>query len=254
MNYGQSYGEWAEPAAVFPNDRTNVLLPHPEESTAYTAFIMGHMAEFADCLGKPEDKALFEEYRDGCRDAYRQLIALPGYTLDTDRQAKLVRPLYMRLLDEKQTDFAEKRLVKAMENYGWRLGTGFLSMPFILDVLAGMDIEYAYRLLENEEMPGWLFQTMCGIRVDGENHFTSAPAPADTSPTPGQATRAFAGWWKAAGKRTGINTRLLSTIPLSHGHRPFLFHWRTDCPVTVCSKLQKYTQNAFALFPKDPPA
>ena len=213
INYGQSFGEWAEPADVFPNDRANVLLPHPEESTAYTAFIMGHMAEFADCLGKPEDKALFEEYRDGCRDAYRQLIALAGYTLDTDRQAKLVRPLYMHLLDEKQTDFARKRLVKAIENYGWRLGTGFLSMPFILDVLAGMDIEYAYRLLENEEMPGWLFmpkngaatiweswegtkaqggiaslnhyskgavcewlfQTMCGIRVDGENHFTIAP-------------------------------------------------------------------------------
>ncbi|MGN0424048.1 MAG: family 78 glycoside hydrolase catalytic domain [Acetatifactor sp.] len=215
VNFGQSYGEWAEPAEVFPNDWTNVVLPHPEESTAYTSFIMGHMAEIADYLGKPEDKALFEEYRDGCKEAYRQLITLPGYELDTDRQAKLVRPLYMHLLDEKQTEYAEKRLVKAMENYGWRLGTGFLSTPFILNVLADMDIEYAYRLLENEEMPGWLFmpkngattiweswegtkaqggiaslnhyskgavcewlfQTMCGIRVDGENHFTIVPRP-----------------------------------------------------------------------------
>ena len=215
VNYGQSYGEWAEPADVFPNDWKNTVLPHPEESTAYTSFIMDHMAEIADYLGKPEDKALFEEYRDGCKEAYRQLITLPGYTLDTDRQAKLVRPLYMHLLDETQKDYAEKRLVKAMENYSWRLGTGFLSTPFILDVLAGMDIEYAYRLLENEEMPGWLFmpkngattiweswegtkaqggiaslnhyskgavcewlfQTMCGIRVDGENHFAIAPRP-----------------------------------------------------------------------------
>lgn len=231
VNYGQSYGEWAEPAEVFPNDWTNVVLPHPEESTAYTSFIMGHMAEIADYLGKPEDKALFEEYRDGCREAYRQLVALPGYTMDTDRQAKLVRPLYMRLLDEKQTDFAEKRLVKAMENYGWRLGTGFLSTPFILNVLAGMDIEYAYRLLENEEMPGWLFmpkngattiweswegtkaqggiaslnhyskgavcawlfKTMCGIRVDGENHFTIAPSPG------GHFTRARASYQSAYG-------------------------------------------------------
>lgn len=137
----------------------------------------------------------------------------------------------MRLLDEKQTDFAEKRLVKAMENYGWRLGTGFLSTPFILNVLAGMDIEYAYRLLENEEMPGWLFmpkngattiweswegtkaqggiaslnhyskgavcawlfKTMCGIRVDGENHFTIAPSPG------GHFTRARASYQSAYG-------------------------------------------------------
>lgn len=157
VNYGQSYGEWAEPADVFPNGWKNMVLPHPEESTAYTSFVMKHMAEIADYLGKAEDKALFEEYRDGCAEAYRRLVALPGHTLDTDRQAKLVRPLYMSLLDEEQSSYARQRLVKAMERYGWRLGTGFLSTPFILDVLAETDIEYAYRLLENEEMPGGRF-------------------------------------------------------------------------------------------------
>ncbi len=215
VNYGQSYGEWAEPADVFPNDWKNTVLPHPEESTAYTVFVMEHMIEIAEYLGKQRDKALFEKYRDGCTKAYRELITLPSYTLDTDRQAKLVRPLYMHLLDKKQEAYAKHRLVQAMENYRWRLGTGFLSTPFILDVLADIDIEYAYRLLENEEMPGWLFmpkngattiweswegtkaqggiaslnhyskgavcewlfKTMCGIRVDGENHFVIVPRP-----------------------------------------------------------------------------
>lgn len=215
VNFGQSYGEWAEPADVTPNDWTNVVLPHPEESTAYTAFMMGHMAEIADYLSKDEDRKLYEKYQKGCTEAYRQLMKQPGYSLDTDRQAKLVRPLYMKLLDREQTDFAKKRLVQAMEHYDWRLGTGFLSTPFIMDVLAEIDIEYAYRLLENEKMPGWLFMTkmgattiweswegtqaqdgiaslnhyskgavcewlfkvMCGIRIDGENHFVIAPKP-----------------------------------------------------------------------------
>ena len=82
-------------------------------------------------------------------------------------------------------------------------------------MLASYDLDAAYRLLENEEMPGWLFmpkngattiweswegtqaqggiaslnhyskgavcewlfKTMCGIRVDGENRFTIAPKP-----------------------------------------------------------------------------
>ena len=82
-------------------------------------------------------------------------------------------------------------------------------------MLSNIDIEAAYRLLENEAMPGWLcmpksgattiweswegtaaqggiaslnhyskgavvawlFHTMCGIRVDGENHFTITPRP-----------------------------------------------------------------------------
>lgn len=139
VNYGHSYGEWAEPADVFPNDWKNIVLPHPKESTAYTVFIMEHMMEIAGYWGKQQDKALFEKYRDGCTKAYRELITLPAYTLDTNRQAKLVRPLYLRLLDEKQEAFAKHRLVQAMENYRWRLGTGFLSTPFILDVLADMD-------------------------------------------------------------------------------------------------------------------
>lgn len=139
VNYGHSYGEWAEPADVFPDDWKNIVLPHPEESTAYTVFIMEHMMEIAGYLGKQQDKALFEKYRDGCTKAYRELVTLPGYTLDTNQQAKLVRPLYLRLLDEKQEAFAKHRLVQAMENYRWRFGTGFLSTPFILDVLADMD-------------------------------------------------------------------------------------------------------------------
>lgn len=174
------------------------------------------MAELAGYLGEPEAQKEFARYRDGCAAAYRELAALPEYGLDTDRQARLVRPLSMRLLDAEQTAYAKKRLVGALDAYGWRLGTGFLSTPLILYVLAEIDIEYAYRLLENEELPGWLampkngattiwedwagpygaqggiaslnhyskgavvewlFTTMCGIRVDGENHFTVAPRP-----------------------------------------------------------------------------
>lgn len=215
VNFGQSYGEWAEPKDVFPNDWKNTVMPNPEESTAYTSYIMSLMCEIAKYMGDRKNLSLFEEYKKGCAQAYRELITKNGYSIDTDRQAKLVRPLYMHLLDEKSTEFAKKRLVKALDNYGWRLGTGFLSTPFILDVLADINIDYAYKLLENEEMPGWLFmpkngattiweswegtkaqggiaslnhyskgavcewlfRAMCGITVDGENHFVIKPLP-----------------------------------------------------------------------------
>lgn len=215
VNFGQSYGEWTEPKDVFPNDWKNTVLPNPEESTAYTSYIMSLMCEIAKYMNDSRNLPLFEEYKKGCAEAYRELITKNGYSIDTDRQAKLVRPLYMHLLDEKSTEFAKKRLIKALDNYGWRLGTGFLSTPFILDVLADMNIEYAYKLLENEKMPGWLFmakigattiweswegtqaqggiaslnhyskgavcewlfRTMCGINVSGENHFVIKPQP-----------------------------------------------------------------------------
>lgn len=180
---------------------------------------MKHMIEIAEHLGKSADADLYRRYAEGCKKAYQELIEKTQFSLDTDRQAKLVRPLEMGLLTDKQRDFAEKCLIKAMDNYGWRLGTGFLSTPFILDVLRKISPEYAYRLLENEECTGWLFMpksgattvwgawegnstiskgigslnhcskgamvawlfdTVCGINVDGENHFTIRPVPSGT--------------------------------------------------------------------------
>ncbi len=216
VNRGQSYGEWAEPQDIYTMNFMDFAGPHPEVSTAYTAYVMSLMAEIAQLLGKTEDIGLYEEYANGCRDSYSHLVQTPAFTLDTDRQAQLVRPLAFKLLTPEQTDFAKKRLLQALDNYGWRLGTGFLSTPIILDVLSQIDLKYAYKLLENEEMPGWLFMpkngattiweswegdkakgsgvaslnhyskgavcrwlfdTMCGIIVKSENTFEIKPQP-----------------------------------------------------------------------------
>ena len=82
-----------------------------------------------------DDVKIIEEYADGCKKAYQELITMKGYSIDTDRQAKLVRPLYMDLLSDEDAEYAKKRLIESLDHYGWRLGTGFLSTPFILYVL-----------------------------------------------------------------------------------------------------------------------
>ncbi len=216
VNCGQSYGEWAEPSDVMAFQWFDFASPHPEESTAYTYFTLKRVLEIANILNKNDDKRFkkIKEYSEGAKRAYQEFVTKKGYTLDTDRQAKLVRPLYMGLLNKDQEEYAKKRLIKALDNYGWRLGTGFLSTPLILDVLSNLDVEYAYKLLENEELPGWLFMVkhgattvweswegnatkdkglaslnhyskgamcewlirgMCGINIAGENHFIISP-------------------------------------------------------------------------------
>lgn len=214
VNAGQSYGEWLEPADVHPMDWKDMASPHPEVSTAYTAYVLGLMGEIAQEMGEKQEASLYWKYAEGCKVAYQELVELPKYSLDTDRQAQLVRPLAFGLLNNRQAEFARQRLLQAMEHYRWRVGTGFLSTPLILNVLASIDIEAAYRLLENKQMPGWLymvekgattvwenwegtqaknpaslnhyskgavcqwlFETMCGIRVAGENRFLLHPQP-----------------------------------------------------------------------------
>ena len=214
LNYGQAYGEWAEPDDVKAMHWTDFVLTKPEVSTAYGAYVLSLMAEMSDHMN---DKAAVEKYRaasERLKVGYQALRKTKKYPLDTDRQAQLVRPLYFGLLDKADTEYAKSRLIKALDNYGWRVGTGFLSTPLILYVLADIDIEHAYRLLENEEMPGWLFMPkngatsiweawegnstenggiaslnhyskgavcewifgeMCGIKVGGENEYIIAP-------------------------------------------------------------------------------
>ncbi len=214
-NYGQAYGEWAEPADVHTMSWKDCAVPHPEVATAYTAHVMELMEEIASALGKQEDASSYREFADLVKQNYQKLVETAKYSLDTDRQSRLVRPLAFNLLNDKQTTYARKRLIKALDHYGWRIGTGFLSTPLILDVLTEIDIKYAYRLLENENMPGWLFmpingattiweawegpkaangiaslnhyskgavcdwifRVMCGIKVTGENQFEISPLP-----------------------------------------------------------------------------
>ena len=281
VNQGQSYGEWAEPADVDGGFHwQDFVAPHPEVSTAYTCYVLGLMAKIAKRLGHDADAAEFQSFSDGCKAAYRELVKTGPFSLDTDRQAQLVRPLSFDLLDGEQTEFAKKRLIEALEHYGWRLGTGFLSTPLILDVLTEIDVEAAYRLLENEELPGWLsmpkagattiweawegpnstqggigslnhyskgamvewlFKTMCGIRVDGENHFTVAPKPG------GHFTEARASYVSVFGKvesrweRRNGKTTYSITIPSNCEATIILPSGRTE---TVGAGLHWYTEEA----------
>ena len=199
---GIHLGEWLEPEE-FRDKVYGTKARHPEEATAYFYLTMTTMAEIAELLG--EDA---EQYRQA---AQRTKAIYPTYAeLDTDRQAKLVRPLALGLLDGETKQTVQQRLKLAVERYDCRVGTGFLSTPFVLGVLteAG-EAETAYGMLLNTQRPGWLyeiqqgattiweswegdlsrnhyspgavcqwlFDTVAGIRAAGENRFVIAPVP-----------------------------------------------------------------------------
>ncbi len=278
VNIGQSYGEWAEPADVCAFVWTDFVAPHPEVSTAYTAYVLGLMAEIAARLGHTEDAKEFQTYADGCKAAYQSLVSQGKYALDTDRQAQLVRPLAFGLLTEEQASFAKARLIKALEHYDWRLGTGFLSTPLILGVLASYDLDAAYRLLENEQIPGWLsmpkagattiweawegpnstsggigslnhyskgavcewlIETMCGIRVNGENRFTLAPRPGGSLTHAEASYNSVCGLVSSAWDRTDGKAVYTFTVPANGTATVILPSGRTE---TVFAGTHLYTE------------
>ena len=255
---GVQLGEWLEPREFNEPVSAASMPRHPEECTAYMHYSMAIMAETAALLGEKEDEALYREYSDGAKKAYLWMCLKSGAP-DTDRQAKLVRPLALGLADHitgeefgSRTDKSvpadlkqqlQNRLVKAVENYGYRVGTGFLSTAFLLPELTKMGrTDLAYKMLENEEMPGWLaevkagattvwenwdgeasrnhyspgsvcewlFSTAGGIQVDGENHFHIEPMPGGSLT---YAEAAYKSIYGEAAVRWDKNGNLTVTIP-----------------------------------------
>jgi alpha-L-rhamnosidase len=167
---GQHFGEWLEPVGVEPGNMiVNIILPRPEEATAYFHYQMAVMAEAASILVLDADQKRYAEYSDGAQKAYNYLF-VQNQTIDTNRQAKLVRPLALGLLVGESKINVEDRLEKALMDNEWKIGTGFLSTPFILPVLtAAGKLEAAFRVLENEDCPGWLYEPKHGATTIWES-------------------------------------------------------------------------------------
>lgn len=205
---GVHLGEWLEPEK-FQDKEVGKGVLHTEECTAYLHYTMMHMAQIAEELGYYEEQKLYQEYSAGAAKAY-ELLFIPEEGINTDRQAKLVRPLALGVADGEKKQLLQKRLKLAVEHENYHVGTGFLSTPFLLSTLteAGY-VEEAYKVLENEEAPGWLaevkqnattvwedwegkgshnhyspgavcqwlYDTVAGIKVAGENEFVIQPIP-----------------------------------------------------------------------------
>ena len=215
--HGVQLGEWLEPKDFRDEIKAGHTEKHTEEATAYFFYSMTCASEAAHALGEAEDEERFRNAAEGARRAYQALFLRPSP--DTERQAKLVRPLALGLAEGEMREALAARLARAVENRKYRIGTGFLSTPFVLDVLTKCGrSDLAYKMLENEACPGWLyeidhgattlwevwedgisnsnygsrnhyssgavclwlFDTSAGIRISGENRFMIKPTPGGT--------------------------------------------------------------------------
>lgn len=256
---GVHLGEWLEPEE-FRDKVYGAQAKHPEECTAYLYLAMTTMAEIAELLGENAYADSCLEYAKGAKAAYHALFVETG-TLKTNRQAKLVRPLALGLLDGVAKTEAEELLEKAVKDYQYRVGTGFLSTPFLLPTLtkAGKP-ETAYKMLENTKKPSWLgevadgattvwenwegtaslnhyspgavcqwlFDTVCGIRVDGENHFVIAPIPGGTLTEAQAGYHSLYGKVETAWKRDESGMHYSITIPANTTAELILPDGRTE--------------------------
>ena len=205
---GFHFGEWNEPGS----DMTEVMAPKYEEATAYLAYSLSCMEKIALAIHKEEDAKEYAQLASKVKEAYcHYFVTEDG--IKSDRMCKYVRPLALGLIaDQEIQKKAAAELNQLVLKGNYHVGTGFLSTPFLLPVLSEYGYnDTAYKMLLCEEYPSWLyeveqgattiwenwdgiasrnhysngavcqwiFETMCGIRLQKPQHFVIAPVPSD---------------------------------------------------------------------------
>lgn len=166
-NYGIPFGDWLSPEGSTPQELI---------ATAYWAYDVTLMKQMAHALGKAEEEQkyadLFEKIKaafmsayvhpDGLVNATPSSAVLPSgvngnrTSEPVETQTGYVLALHMNLLPDSMRPLAAIRLVDRIAANGWKLGTGFLGTPYLLEVLTDTGhADVAYRLLLNTEYPSW---------------------------------------------------------------------------------------------------
>lgn len=147
-NIDRTYGDWLAPQ---PLSWTFV-------NTAYFARSTQLLAEAAAILGKDEDHTEYRQLFDNIQHAFQAKFLTAEGTLSEDVQGAYVLALQFDLLDADAAVAAARRLDQLVRDNGYHLATGFLSTPYLLNVLQRYGyVDTAYRVLMQEGHPSWLY-------------------------------------------------------------------------------------------------
>ncbi len=156
-------GDWLDPAAP-PDDPTAALTEKELVATAYFARSAERLAELAHSLGEFTDAARYRRLRERVAAAYAGRFVLPGGLLTSDTQTGYALTTVFHLWpDAAHAQAGAKRLAGLIRAAGWTVGTGFAGTPVIADALTlGGYLADAYRLLQNDQFPSWLYMIKSG--------------------------------------------------------------------------------------------
>ena len=168
-NTHMHFGDWLAPSVSVDPETGDINLSRTAFYTmdiVPTCFFAGStrvLAQVAQVLGKEEDarryRALFAKIQKAFLGEYIGEDGLIRKRL----QGVYVLAIHMGLLEGEARQRHVRELVRMIHENGDRLDTGFVSVPYLMDVLSDNgEWETAEALLMQEECPSWLYQVKHG--------------------------------------------------------------------------------------------
>lgn len=164
-NTGFQYGDWLMPSIQMSGRSIFEVVQQTGHivATLMYAITTEAMEKICHVLEKEE---LAERYRDlhqKIAEAFRGEYILEDHTISKNYQGVYVLALQANVLNEEERQIAIRQLVHLIRENGTRLDTGFLSVNYLLPVLAANgETNLAKELLFQDKCPSWLYEVKMG--------------------------------------------------------------------------------------------
>lgn len=175
------YGDWMYPSEMIFGTHDPMTTARATKDVFATAFLARTsevLARVAEVLGRADDAARFAADAESVRRAFAARFVREDGTMALERelQGPYVIALAFDLVPEELRARCAERLAELVHAAGNRLDCGFLSVPYLLDVLMRFGYEdLAGTLLMQGECPGWLYEVDRGATTIWENWAGVAP-------------------------------------------------------------------------------
>ncbi len=174
-NTGFHFGDWLVPSMVLNNPDGGAMIETAFKTKkvvapAYYAYSTRLMAEIAGILGNEQDRLYYERLNERIRAAFIEEYVRADGTIEEDLQGLYVIALQNDLVTEEIRPKMAGHLRQMILDNNGCLDTGFLSIPFLMDVLCRNKLrDVAYSLLYQTKCPSWLYEVECGATTMWES-------------------------------------------------------------------------------------
>lgn len=168
---GFHWGEWLEPGRPMPADILSAVVKGPDMEVVLAWLYQStkQLSEMAELLDRGKDAAHYAKQAEKVRKEYRSRFLKHG-VVKSDRQCRYVRPVFMGLAEPEEAKRIVADLAEMVRKNDYKIGTGFLTTYQVLQTLTDYGFQdVAYKMMENEACPSWLYEVCKGATTTWEN-------------------------------------------------------------------------------------
>lgn len=180
-NTGHHWGDWLMPG-IPAND--GVLLSKERTASLFFYRQVVAMERISRILGKEDREVFYSDLKENIYRCFHIIYVQEDGLLDQELQGLYVMAIAFGMVQGSEKEKCLEKLNELVIQKNYHLATGFLSTPFLLDVLwEGGYRDTAVKLLYQDTCPSWLYEVKQGattiweeweaIREDGSIHATS---------------------------------------------------------------------------------